>query len=81
MDGQLFLLGKANDGDVGVTKPFPVFAHGEHVLLAWQSHQVAMKDDQHRTTQMIAKTPAIAVMVEKLEAVWEIVVRRPAEAG
>ena len=67
MRGQALLARKGHRGDVSVAEPLELVAHGDQVLLAGQSHQVAMEDQYHRVPAMIRQHPGAPFVVERSE--------------
>lgn len=51
---------------------FEFVAHGDDVLLARQSHQMAVEDQHHATTLVIRETPLVTVVVGQGEVGCEI---------
>lgn len=67
MRGQAFLVCEGHGGDVSVAEAVELIAHGEQVLLAGQSHQMAMEDEHHGVSAMIRQRPGAAMVVERRE--------------
>ena len=67
MGGQTFPLGERDDSNVRITESLPVLAHGQHMFLTRQSHQMTMENQQHRATPKIVQSPAATVVLLKLK--------------
>jgi hypothetical protein len=44
---------------------FEFVAHGDDMLLARQSHQVAVEDEYHAATPAIGETPLLTIVVQQ----------------
>lgn len=59
--------GEGDNRDVDVVKAsvsFEFVAHGDDMLLARQSHQVAVEDEYHAATPVIGETPLVTIVVQ-----------------
>ena len=64
--GEQIGAAEGDDYDVDVVMAslaFEFVAHGDDVLLARQSHQMAVEDQHHAATAVIRETPLVTVMV------------------
>ena len=60
-------MGERHHDREGVAELVEMIAHGDHVLLARQSSEVAMQHQQQWPTAMIAEAPRAAVVVDEGE--------------
>ncbi len=65
--GQTPVFSEGDNSDVSVTESFLLFAHGDHMFLAWQSHQVPVKNQQHRPTALIGQPPRATIVRRQCE--------------
>ncbi len=60
-------VGEHNEHNLGRATEFvEMIAHGDRMINAWQSMTVAMKDQQHRMTPLIAQSPSLAARLDEL---------------
>ncbi len=74
-------VGERHGRDGGVTEPVEVVADGDQVLLARQSHQVPMEDEEHRPATMVGQVPRSAEMVGQAEAADRVADPQPPARG
>ncbi len=67
--GEVFGRRKGDRDDGGVTEFVEAVAHGDQVLLARQSHQVTMKDQQRGAARMVGESPPLASMIDQFDVV------------
>jgi hypothetical protein len=65
IEGETVNTGKANNGDPGITELVEVIAHGDHVLLTWQSGEVTVQDQHQRETPKLGRPPRPTVVVDE----------------
>ena len=69
MSGQPLLVDEGHRGEVSVAESVELVAHGDQVLLAGQSHQVTVEDQQDMMAPVIGERPRPAFVVEGSEIV------------
>jgi hypothetical protein len=61
------LARKGDERDGGIAKLTDAIAHGDRVLVARESGEMAMKDQQNRSAPMVSQSPPPALLVEQVD--------------
>ena len=69
MRSEVFGRGEGDGRDRCVTELVEAIAHGDQVLLARQSHEVTVEDQQRRTARLIGQPPGRTPVVDQLDVV------------
>ena len=64
---KVVLARKGDERDGGIAKLTDAIAHGDRVLVARESGEMAMKDQQNRSAPMVSQSPPPALLVEQVD--------------
>lgn len=65
--GEPFGRGKGDDSDASITELGEAIAHGDHVLLARQSSEMAVEHQHQRTTLLVGRSPRPTGVVDEFQ--------------